>query len=397
MYSFTTATKRIRKLNKRIRVVQGGTSASKTVSILLDLIDRAQRDKTPTLTSIVSESFPHLRRGVMRDFLNIMQEHRYFKDALWDKTNSVYRFETGSQIEFFSVDQASKVRGARRDRLFINEANNVSFEAFEELEVRTKEFVYLDYNPTNEFWVFTEILPKRTDAEQIILTYRDNEALDPQIIESIEQRKNRAGWWKVYGEGQLGEVEGRIYTGWRIIDEIPHEARLERYGLDFGYTNDPTAIVAIYYYNGGYIWDEVLYVKGYSNRQIAETLLNLKKALVIADSAEPKSIDEIKAYGLNVQPCTKGPGSVMQKIQVVQDQQISATKQSVNIIREYRNYLWMVDKTGRIINEPEHAFSHSMNAGEYGMSSLVPVLQRREFVRTMPRFNQGKSKPNPAL
>ncbi len=146
MYTATSATKKVLRLNKRIRAIQGGTSASKTVSILLVLINAAQSDKTPTLTSIVSESFPHLRRGVMRDFLLIMQVQGYFNDSRWDKTNSIYTFATGSQIEFFSVDQSEKVRGARRERLFINECNNVSFAAFEELEVRTKECVYLDWN-----------------------------------------------------------------------------------------------------------------------------------------------------------------------------------------------------------------------------------------------------------
>ncbi len=164
MYQETTATRKVAALSKRIRAVQGGTSASKTVSILIYLIALAQTDKTPTLTSIVAESFPQLRRGAMRDFLLILQTYGYFNDALWDKTNSVYTFETGSQIEFFSVDQPEKVRGARRDRLFINECNNTGFEAFEELEVRTKEFIFLDWNPTIEFWFYDHVLGKRDDV-----------------------------------------------------------------------------------------------------------------------------------------------------------------------------------------------------------------------------------------
>jgi phage terminase large subunit len=373
MYSATTATLKVSRLNKRVRAIQGGTSASKTVSILLWLINLAQQDASPTLTSIVAESFPHLRRGAMRDFLLIMQEHGYFKDALWDKTNSTYSFETGAQIEFFSVDQPEKVRGARRDRLFINEANNIPFAAFEELEVRTKEFVFLDWNPTNEFWFYTDVLDKRDDVEHITLTYKDNEALSPDIIASIEQRRNRRGWWQVYGLGQLGEVEGKIYKDWQIIDEIPHEARLERYGLDFGYTNDPSALVAVHYYNGGYILDEILYQKGMSNKQLADTLGNNQPALVIADSAEPKSIDEIHSYGINIVATEKGKDSVTHGIQIVQDQRISVTKRSTNIIREYRNYLWETDKTGKVINVPEHAFSHSMDAIRYPIVSIVKV------------------------
>src|SRR3990167_4747845 len=277
MFQQTTATKRIQELSARLRCIPGGTSASKTVSILLYLIALSQSDKQPKLTSVVAESFPHLRRGCLRDFEMIMKEHRYFKEKLFDKTNSIYTFETGSKMEFFSVDQPEKVRGARRDRLFINEANNVHFTAFEELEVRTKEFIILDWNPTNSFWYYEEVKGKRSDVEELTLTYVDNEALSQEIIDSIEQRKECKSWWQVYGLGQLGEIEGRIYTNWNIIDTIPHEARLERYGLDFGYTNDPTAICAIYYFNGGYILDEVLFQKGLSNKQIADTLLNLRK------------------------------------------------------------------------------------------------------------------------
>jgi phage terminase large subunit len=401
-YAKTTATRKIANLTKRIRIVQGGTSASKTVSILIYLIVLAQTDKTPKLTSIVSESFPHLRRGAMRDFLNIMKEHGYFKQREWDMTNNIYTFPNKSQIEFFSVDQSEKVRGARRDRLFINEANNISFSAFEELEVRTKDFIFLDYNPTTEFWAFTEIMQtdKRTDWEHLILTYKDNEALSKEIVDSIEQRINRKGWWQVYGLGQLGEVEGKIYNGWQIIDEIPHEARLERYGLDFGYTNDPTALVAIYYYNGGYILDEILFAKGMSNKQIADTIKEMPKALVVADSAEPKSIDEIKSFryengSINVMPTVKGKDSVNNGIQIVQEQQISVTKRSVNVINEYRNYLWMVDKNGKVLNEPEHTFSHSMDAIRYGLVSIVP--NKRKTVTYQWYQAQGDAPINPAL
>src|SRR3990167_3437805 len=152
MFSVTTATKKIASLRKRIRAVQGGSSASKTISILLYLITRAQIDKRPTLTSIVSESLPNLKQGAMLDFLNIMQSHSYFEDARWFKSHpSTYTLETGSKIEFFSIAEARKVRGPRRDRIFIKEENNTPFESFEQLEIRTKEFVFLDWNPTNEF------------------------------------------------------------------------------------------------------------------------------------------------------------------------------------------------------------------------------------------------------
>lgn len=396
MYQATTATKKIAALNKRIRAVQGGSSASKTISILLYLIARAQTDKSPTVTSVVSESIPHLKRGAMRDFKNIMQTHRYWKDSCWNVQDSTYTFETGSIIEFFSTDNGDKLRGARRDRCFMNEANNCTFEAFEQLEIRTKEFFFLDWNPSNEYWFYTEVLGKRDDLEHIVLTYLDNEALDQAIVQSLEQRKNRTEWWKVYGLGQLGEVEGRIFRDWQIIESVPHEARLERFGCDFGYTNDPTAIVAVYYYNGSYILDEITFQKGLSNKQIADIILaQPQKALTIADSAEPKSIDEIRAFGINILPCSKGPGSVLQRIQMAQDQRISVTKRSINIIKEYRNYLWETDKEGRIINEPEHTWSHSMDAFMYALSSIVPLKRRQEFQDLMPRVSMQR-RPNPA-
>lgn len=359
----------------RIRIIQGGTSAGKSIAILLFLIAKAQKDPItePTLTSIVSESIPHLKRGVIRDFINIMQGHGYFKADRWNKTDFIYTFETGSKIEFFSSDNGDKLRGARRDRLFINEANNVTFDAFEQLEVRTKEFIIVDFNPTVEYWIFTEVMVNRNDWERLIITYLDNEGLDQQIVDSIEQRKNRKGWWQVYGLGQLGEVDGKIYKDWAIIDEVPHEARLERFGIDFGYSNDPTAIVAVYYYNGGYILDEIAYQKEMSNKMIADMVLNSSNSqvLTIADSAEPKSIAEIAQYGVTILGCEKGKDSVSNNIQLVQQQRISVTKRSANIIKEYRNYLWRVDKDGKILNIPEHQYKHSMDAISYALSSMV--------------------------
>lgn len=373
-YQATSATHKLLKLRKRIKVVAGGTSAGKTISILQILIDKAQSDKTPTLTSVVSESFPHLRRGAMRDFLNIMQSHNYFDEDRWSKSDYTYTFETGSKLEFFSADQPSKVRGPRRDRLFINECNNVPYEAFDQLEVRTRSDIWLDFNPTSEFWYYSELAPTR-DHDFITLTYQDNGALDPQIVESIEAHRSNKAWWQVYGLGQLGEVEGKIFTDWQIIDEIPHEARLERRGLDFGYSNDPTALVDIYSYNGGLILDEQLYQKGMSNKQIADLISNLPnpRTLVVADSSEPKSIDELASYGVVVLPANKGQGSVLQGIQKLQDQRVSITKRSTNGIKEYRNYMWITDRDGKILNVPMDLWNHFMDATRYGNESLKPT------------------------
>lgn len=373
-YVLTTSTKKLAKLNKRIRAVCGGTSAGKTISIMQILISKAIDDKRPTLTSVVSESFPHLKKGAMRDFKNIMQEHNYWDDRDWNATDSIYTFQSGSKIEFFSADQPSKVRGPRRERLYINECNNVDYEAFDQLEVRTNLEVWLDWNPTYEFWFYTNVLNNRDDIDFITLTYKDNEGLPENIVKSIEMRKSNKQWWRVYGEGKLGEVEGRIYTGWQALDEIPFEARLEGYGLDFGYTNDPTAIVAVYYYNGGYILDEKCYRKGMSNRDIADLLNSLPYGLVVADSAEPKSIDDIKSYGVAIVPAdksgTKSKPYLKTSIGHVQDQKISVTKGSTNLIREYRRYLWKVDKDGRALNEPDGGYDHALDAARYKLYSL---------------------------
>ena len=400
-YTITTATKKTHQLSKRLRILQGGASAGKTIGIIQVLIDLAQRDKKPTLTSITSESFPHLKRGAMKDFLDIMSTQGYYNPDRWNKGDSTYTFETGSKIEFFSLDQPHKVRGPRRERLFINEANNVNngFETFEQLEVRTKEMIFLDYNPTSEFWVHEHVI-ERDDAEFIILTYKDNEALDQAIVDTLEKRKGRKEWWKVYGLGQLGDgLEGRIYKDWKIVDEVPHEARLERYGLDFGYYPDPASVVAVYYYNGGYILDELVYQLEMSNREMAESLKNKSKALIVADCAEPKSIAEIKLYGLNVIPCKKGPDSVRQGIKAIQDEKISVTKRSVNLIKEYRNYLYKLDKNGHaLLGQPEDGNDHALDAVRYAMTSLAIIMRKREMAvsLTPPSFITNKKRQNPA-
>lgn len=386
MYTVTTATNKILALTKRIRAVCGGTSAGKTISILSILIDKAQRDKVPTLTSVVSETVPHLKKGAIKDFLSIMQKQGYYKEDRWNRSDFTYTFETGSKIEFFSGDQPHKARGPRRDRLFLNECNNIAFEIFDQMEVRTTEVIYLDWNPVTTFWFYEaeeegeQAVIDRDDVDFITLTYKDNESLDDRIVRSIEQRKSRKSWWRVYGEGKLGQVEGRIYKDWKLIDEVPHEARLERRGLDFGYSNHPTAIVDIYYYNGGFILDLICYRKGMSNRTIADLLIATEKPdiLTIADSAEPKSIDELQDYGISIQPAVKGQGSVSNGITFVQDQKISVTKRSTKLIKEYRGYLWDKNKDGKFINVPVKINDHAMDAVRYALSPLMGDMEELE-------------------
>lgn len=336
------------------------------------LIDYCQSSKGKTV-SIVSESFPHLKRGAMRDFQNIMQSHNYWKDEMWNKTDSIYDFGNGTIMEFFSADEPGKVHGPRRDVLFLNEANNIEFDVYTQLEIRTREIIWVDSNPTHEYWMYTEIMPHQ-DIDAITLTYKDNEALEQSIIDSIEARKSNKAWYTVYGLGQLGSVEGRIYKDWAVIDEIPHEARLERYGLDFGYSNDPSALVAVYRYNGGFICDEMLYQKGISNSQIADMIKNLERfAVTVADSAEPKSIDEIRSYGVAIQPANKGKGSLNQGIAWIQDQRMSITKRSVNGLKEYRNYMWQNDKNGALLANPQSGNDHFLDALRYAMETCKPM------------------------
>lgn len=376
-YKITTATNKLLALKKRLRFVAGGTSASKTISILFIIIDYCQSNDNKRV-DIMSESYPHLEDGAIKDFKSIMLDRGYWKDNRWNATAHYYTFETGSILKFKSVDKLGKAHGPRRDGLFLNECNNIPYNIYDQLEVRTKDFIWGDWNPVTEFWYDTEIDGK-IDHDFLRLTYLDClDALPPSIIKSIESKKHKKNWWRVYGMGLRGEIEGKIYKNWEILDEIPHHARLVRYGLDFGFTNDPSSLVAIYYYDGGYILDEIAFRTGMMNRVIADLILEQEyQALVIADSAEPKAIAEIKERGVDIMGIAKTKGETKDKtwtkwsIELVQDAKISVTKRSLNVIKEYRNYLWKVDRDGKVLNEPEHEFSHSMDAVRYAMVSII--------------------------
>ena len=371
-FSDTTATRKVFELKKRIRAVAGGTSASKTISILVWLIDYCQSPKNKNkVCTVTSESYPHLEGGAILDFKSIMQDRGYWDDSQWNETKHVYKFGSNT-LEFKSMDKYGKAHGPRRDVLFVNEANNLKYDIVDQLMVRTRETVWMDWNPTSEFWFYTEMLGNRDDIDFITLTYKDVECLDDVTIREIESHKNNKNWWRVYGLGLMGEVEGRIYGGWQIIDDIPHEARLERYGLDFGYTNDPSAIVAVYKYNNGLIFDEILYQKGLSNKDLADVILNLDRALVICDSAEPKSIHELVVYGLPALACKKGKDSVVHGIQRIQYQKVSITKRSINMLKEYRNYMWEQDKDGKFINSPIDFNNHCLDAARYAVIHMYP-------------------------
>jgi phage terminase large subunit len=368
MLTLTTAINKILRLKKRIKIIQGGTSAGKTFGILPVLIDKAARQNGLEI-SIVAESIPHLRRGALKDFLKIMKWTNRYYDERFNKTLLRYEFANGSVIEFFSADDSSKLRGARRDILYINECNNVNFEAYNELAIRTKHEVYLDFNPANEFWVHKE-LKDEPDSDFLILTYKDNEALDKSIVDQIEKNRDKAAtstywanWWRVYGLGEIGMLEGVIFSNWKPIDVIPTEAKLIGIGLDFGYTNDPTAIIEIYNYNNTRIINELKYQTGLLNSDIAKLLP--KDVTVYADSSEPKSIEEIRRYGITIKGVTKGKDSINYGIDVMQRQTYLVTSNSTNIIKELRSYTWDTDKQGTRLNKPIDNFNHAIDALRY--------------------------------
>ena len=368
MFQRTTSTNKILKLKKRVRIVQGGTSAAKTYGILAVLIARASA--VPGIEiSVVAESIPHLRRGALKDFIKIMKWMNKWQESQFNKSLLTYQFLNGSNFEFFSADDSSKLRGARRDVLYINECNNITFESYNELSIRTKKAVYLDFNPANEFWVHTE-LKDEPDTDFLILTYKDNEALDERIVKEIEKNRDKAltsayyaNWWRVYGLGEIGMLEGVVFSNWKIIDTIPTEAKLIGIGLDFGYTNDPTAIIEIYNYNGQRIVNELKYQTGMLNSDIAKELP--KNVVVYADSSEPKSIDEIRRYGITIKGVTKGKDSINYGIDIMQQQNYLVTSQSTNLIKELRAYCWDQDKTGKQLNKPQGKQDHGIDALRY--------------------------------
>jgi phage terminase large subunit len=372
-FHHTTAIKRIRRMTARKKVIQGGTSAGKTYAILAVLIHIAAKAKTEI--SVVSESIPHLRRGAMKDFGKVMQWTNRWRDEGWNKTLLTYTFANGSTIEFFSADQEAKLRGARRQVLYINEANNIEFEAYHQLAIRTSEAIYIDFNPVSEFWAHTEVLAEQ-DSELLVLTYRDNEALPATIRDDIEAAQVKAAtstywanWWKVYGLGEVGSLQGVVFDDWQQVDGIDFAGdKLVAIGLDWGYTNDPTAVVAVYKRGSAILLHELIYQNGLTNQDIAEHLRKLgigRSWPIIADSAEPKSIEEVHRLGFNIHPATKGADSIRNSIDILKRQPLLVTRESTNLIKELRNYTWDTDRTGASLGVPIDRYNHAIDAIRY--------------------------------
>jgi len=384
MFQSTTAIKKLHALTKRKKVIQGGTSAGKTFGILPILIDRAIR--TPQLeTSVVSESIPHLRRGAMKDFLKIMISTGRYRDGQWNRSALKYTFTNGSYIEFFSVEQPDKLRGARRNVLYVNEANNIPFEAYNQLSIRTSGDIWIDFNPTANFWAHKEVATQE-DAEFITLTYLDNEALPETIVKDIESARDKAkdssywhNWWQVYGLGKVGSLDGVCLTDWQEI-KLPDEARLLCYGMDFGYSNDPTTLVGLYKYNDAYIFDEIIHQKKLLNSDISDLLkANDINEVVYADSAEPKSIAELRTHGHNILPCTKGKDSIVYGINLINQNKIYITSRSTNLIKELQSYTWLKDREGNTINKPIDAFNHCIDAARYAITSQLKTPNKGKY------------------
>ncbi len=377
---------------KRRALNQGGTAASKTYSILQMLVLIAQHAKKPLLISIVSESLPHLKKGPIRDFFKILDESDK-NNPHYNMTDHIYTFENG-QIEFFGADEPAKVRGPRRDILFINEGNNVPWEAARGLDIRTRLFTVVDWNPVSEFWVHEYEAGGRMapgwlhedDSAYIHSTYKDAlHVVPPEIIKNIlATGRNDPNFTHIFLEGKIGKIEDLVYPNFSIVQTLPEGDIF--FGLDFGYTTDPTVLTKHVVISGNLYSEELIYERGLTNPAIASRMdeIGVKRNFdeIFADSAEPKSIDEICSYGFNVKPAPKGPGSVEFGHQLVRQFVHYWTENSINCIKEQRNYRYIRDKKERITNKTTHFFSHGMDSTRYGVTgkAVPPPLPTEKVV-----------------
>jgi phage terminase large subunit len=367
--------------SKRTIINEGGTSSSKTYSIIQFLVYFLSTRQKPFLQSIVSESLPHLKMGCIRDFKNIMGDD--FEDTRWNASNNIYNFNRNVILEFFSADQPGKASGPRRDGLYINEVNNVPKVIVDQLSVRTRRFEIYDFNPVSEFWVHA--LQGKPEVEWIHSTYLDAKHVLPKsIIEKIEAKRDTdPNWWRVYGLGLVGKLDGLVHPMFSQ-DEYPNpglcEMGREAFGLDFGFSDDPACLTRNVILGGELYSDELIYERGLLACQIAKRMegIGVKKNYdeIWADSARPEAIEEIKQYGFNVKPVEKGPGSIEDGIDKVNSYRQHWTPRSVNCIKEQRNYNYIVDKDGRVTGKPIDDFNHGMDSRRYA----VRMMCKRERI-----------------
>ena len=356
------------KSDKRIIVEQGGTRSGKTYNILLWLIFYYTERNTDKTITICRKSFPSLRASVMRDFFDILRNHDLYREEYHNKSSHEYHLN-GNLVEFISLDQPQKIRGRKRNLLYINEANELFYEDWQQLIFRTDGRIILDYNPSESFhWIYDRVIP-REDCDFYQTTYRDNPFLDEQIKNEIERLKETdEDYWRIYGLGERGMSRATIFQFG--TSEIPQEAKLLSYGLDFGFTNDPSAIVAIYQHGDNLYLDELLYRTGMTNRDLHNHLQSLgldRRDEIFADSAEPKSIEELHRFGWNVKPTAKGQDSINAGIDILKRHKLFATARSNNLIKELQNYKWTEDKNGNLLNKPIDVMNHALDAARYAV------------------------------
>lgn len=361
---------------------KGGTRSSKTWSVLQLLYLVANESTEPLMISCVTDTLPAVKRGMFRDFQNMLLDEGVWDDNALNKSDLIYTVKPGVFIEFFGCDNASKVHGPARDILFINEAQRVPREIFRQLDVRTTIKVIIDFNPVRRFWGETDFTGDKYVT--IHSTYKDNPYLSRQQVEAIERNAKDANWWRVYGEGLTGGLEGLVYPEIETIDALPEDLSGEDVkfvtGLDFGFQNDPTAIYKIYMRGMNLYIDEVCYQTKMLNRTIAELLKaeGLDRTVTVCDNAEQKSIIELRGLGCNTTPCIKGRGSIRAGIQQVKQFNLFITKRSQNLLDEADNYTYVKDNlTDTYTNEPIDAYNHGWDAVRYGVDYLIRKYRPR--------------------
>jgi phage terminase large subunit len=362
----------LQRSNKKIVVEQGGTRSGKTYNILLWIIFEYTYRNTGKTITICRKSFPSLRASVMRDFFEILRNYELYNEDYHNKSSNEYHLN-GNLVEFISLDQPQKIRGRKRNLLYINEGNELFYEDWQQLVFRTDGRIIIDYNPSDSFhWIYDRVIP-REDCDFYQTTYRDNPFLDKSIVDEIERlRDTDEDYWRIYGLGERGMSRATIFQFGQA--EIPTEAKLISYGLDFGYTNDPTALVAVYQLDNHLYLDELIYRTGLTNRDIHSHFQSFsldRRDEVFADSAEPKSIDELHRFGWNVKPTVKGADSVNAGIDILKRHKLFATPRSSNLIKELQNYKWVEDKNGNLLNKPIDAFNHGIDAARYAVANKL--------------------------